>query len=49
VTQSRKFDAQGNFIRRCLLGHDYPQPIVDHDEARKRTLARFSVVKNQAR
>jgi len=27
------------------LGRDYPPPIVDHDEARQRTLARFSVVK----
>ena len=27
------------------LGRDYPRPIVDHDEARQRTLARFSVVK----
>jgi deoxyribodipyrimidine photo-lyase len=27
------------------LGRDYPQPIVQHDEARERTLQRFSVVK----
>ncbi|MEO7337602.1 MAG: deoxyribodipyrimidine photo-lyase [Caldimonas sp.] len=27
------------------LGRDYPMPVVDHDEARKRTLARYSVVK----
>ena len=29
------------------LGKDYPLPVVDHDEARKKTLARFSVVKNR--
>jgi len=28
-----------------LLGRDYPLPIVDHDEARKQTLVRYSVVK----
>ena len=27
------------------LGRDYPQPIVDHDAARQRTLERFAVVK----
>ncbi|MGB9988250.1 cryptochrome/photolyase family protein [Massilia sp. SM-13] len=73
VTQSEKFDAQGEFIRRWLpqlkglygkeihapwllprellkqrgvvLGQDYPEPIVHHDEARRRTLARYEVVK----
>ncbi|MDQ6680579.1 MAG: DNA photolyase family protein [Pseudomonadota bacterium] len=30
------------------LGRDYPLPIVDHDEARKRTLARYAVVKGAA-
>ena len=28
-----------------LLGRDYPLPIVNHDEARKKTLVRYSVVK----
>jgi deoxyribodipyrimidine photo-lyase len=28
-----------------VLGRDYPLPIVDHDEARKKTLVRYSVVK----
>jgi deoxyribodipyrimidine photo-lyase len=73
VTQSRKFDAEGRFIRRYLpqlsklpdalihapwsarpvdldaagvaLGRDYPEPIVDHDEARKRTLERYATVR----
>ena len=27
------------------MGKDYPRPIVDHDEARKKTLVRYSVVK----
>jgi deoxyribodipyrimidine photo-lyase len=73
VTQSRKFDPQGAFIRRYLpqlagldaaeihapwlagplalaakgvvLGRDYPEPIVDHEQARQRTLERYAVVK----
>jgi deoxyribodipyrimidine photo-lyase len=28
-----------------VLGRDYPMPIVNHDEARKNTLVRYSVVK----
>jgi deoxyribodipyrimidine photo-lyase len=31
-----------------LLGRDYPLPVVDHDEARKKTLVRYSVVKKPA-
>ena len=27
------------------LGSGYPQPLVAHDEARERTLARYAVVK----
>ena len=30
------------------LGRTYPQPVVDHDEARARTLARFEAVKKVA-
>jgi deoxyribodipyrimidine photo-lyase len=29
------------------LGRDYPEPIVDHAEARERTLARYAVVKTR--
>ncbi|MBL8327659.1 MAG: deoxyribodipyrimidine photo-lyase [Rubrivivax sp.] len=77
VTQSRRFDPQGKFIRRYLpqlaalpdealhapwlarpvdlsaagvaLGRDYPQPVVDHDTARRATLARYGVVKGTPR
>jgi deoxyribodipyrimidine photo-lyase len=73
VTQSQKFDRQGEFIRRYLpqlaaldardihapwllpaaqlercgivLGRDYPEPVVDHAQARQRTLERFAAVK----
>jgi deoxyribodipyrimidine photo-lyase len=73
LTQSRKFDPQGRFIRRYLpqlaglsddlihapwearpidleaagvvLGRDYPLPIVDHAEAREKTLARYAAVR----
>ena len=31
-----------------VLGRDYPYPIVDHDEARKKTLVRYNVVKKVA-
>jgi deoxyribodipyrimidine photo-lyase len=76
VSQSEKFDAKGQFIRKYLpqlaglpdaalhapwaakplelqdagvvLGKNYPRPIVDHDEARKRTLERYAVVKTAA-
>ncbi|MBL8342070.1 MAG: deoxyribodipyrimidine photo-lyase [Rubrivivax sp.] len=73
VTQSRKFDPDGRFIRRYLpqlarlpdalihapwlarpvdleaagvrLGVDYPAPIVEHAQARERTLQRYAAVK----
>ncbi|HSV35447.1 MAG TPA: deoxyribodipyrimidine photo-lyase [Ramlibacter sp.] len=75
VSQSRKFDPDGRFIRRyvpqlavlqgqalhapwtarpeeleaagLVLGRDYPAPLVDHGEARQRTLARYAAVKGQ--
>ena len=69
VTQSERFDPDGEFIRRYVpqlasmgrkeihapwlherkgAARDYPAPIVAHDEARKKTLARFDVVKAAA-
>jgi len=76
VTQSTRFDARGEFIRRYLpqlaqldtkqihapwlvrpdvlaergvvLGKDYPAPVVDHDTARRMTLARFEAVRKTA-
>ncbi len=74
VTQSRRFDPEGKFIRRYLpqlaglddtqihapwevgpieleaagveLGRTYPRPIVDHAEARAKTLQRYVVVRS---
>jgi deoxyribodipyrimidine photo-lyase len=76
VVQSRKFDADGSYIRRlvpevarlsgrdvhapwmapapvqqaagCVVGRDYPAPLVDHAKARQQTLARYAVVRGSA-
>jgi deoxyribodipyrimidine photo-lyase len=73
LTQSRKFDPEGRFIRRYLpqlvalpdedihapwlaspqvltaagvrLGQNYPLPLVEHEQARQRTLQRYAVVR----
>ena len=29
---------------RCIIGRDYPAPVVDHSEARRAALARYSAV-----
>jgi len=42
---ARPLDLQAAGIE---LGRDYPRPVVDHDDARARTLARFAVVKASA-
>ena len=75
VTQSRRFDSDGAYIRRwvpelarvpaayvhapwemdsaaqrlaaCVVGRDYPAPIIRHGEARDRTLARYGAVKGR--
>jgi len=31
----------------CVIGTDYPPPIVDHAAARAKTLARYAVVKQR--
>lgn len=74
VSQSRKFDPEGRYIRRhlpqlarlpdryvhtpwslpetlqhalgCVIGRDYPAPLVDHAQARARSLARFAALKS---
>jgi len=74
LTQSQKFDPNGDFIRHylpqlanftapeihapwlvskarqeeagCLIGRDYPEPIVDHAEARTKTLKRFGILRH---
>jgi deoxyribodipyrimidine photo-lyase len=73
VTQSQRFDPEGEYIRRwipelarvpdagvhapweltpieqhaagCVIGRDYPAPVVRHEAARQRTLARYQAVK----
>ena len=56
VTQSRKFDPKGAFIRRYLPEfahlddkeiHEPRDPVVDHAEARKRTLARYGALRKR--
>jgi deoxyribodipyrimidine photo-lyase len=75
VTQSRRFDPDGAYIRRwvpelgrvtdarvhapweltpqeqrtcgCIIGRDYPARLVRHEDARRRTLARYAAVKAQ--
>jgi deoxyribodipyrimidine photo-lyase len=42
---AKPIDLQGAGI---TLGRDYPLPVVDHAEARERTLARYGVVKKAA-
>ena len=77
VTQSKKFDPHGAFIRSqlpelsdvpdkyvhepwkmppevqrasgCLIGENYPEPIVDHAAARKKTLAIYSAVRSDVK
>ena len=74
VTQSKRFDPDGVFIRQYLpqlaglsgaaihapwlakpevlqeagvvLGKDYPVPVVDHEAAREKTLARFKAIRD---
>ena len=34
---------------RCRIGHDYPAPVVRHEEARRRTLARYAAARRRQR
>ncbi|MBS0444501.1 MAG: deoxyribodipyrimidine photo-lyase [Proteobacteria bacterium] len=43
--QARPIDLEAAGIQ---LGRDYPEPIVDHETARRRTLERYAVVKDAA-
>lgn len=75
VTQSERFDSDGNFIRKyvpelgavptkfihapwmmsaadqqrahCVIGRDYPAPVIDHALERKRTLQRYGKMRLQ--
>ncbi|HUU73912.1 MAG TPA: deoxyribodipyrimidine photo-lyase [Burkholderiales bacterium] len=77
VTQSRKFDPDGRFIRMqlpelaavpdkyihepwkmppevqrssgCLIGENYPPPVVDHAAARKKALSLYSAIRSPSR
>ena len=33
----------------CVVGRDYPLPVVRHDEARRRTLERYGAIKGAAK
>ena len=46
-SQQAKFDADGTFVRRWLAGRAPVLPIVDHGEARERTLRRYAAVKKR--
>ena len=45
--QREKFDPDGAYIKRWIreLERDYPQPVVNHEEARKRALEAFEKIK----
>ena len=46
-TQSKKFDPQGNYVSEWIPDIDeegYPEPIVDHDVARKEALDKFKTL-----
>ena len=46
-SQQRRFDPQGKFIARYLPAGELAAPVVDHAQARERTLARYAVVKGE--
>ena len=48
--QGEKFDPKGDYVSRwvpeALTGKDYPRPVVDHGEARKRALEAYSIMRS---
>jgi deoxyribodipyrimidine photo-lyase len=48
--QGEKFDPKGDYVSRwapeALTGKDYPGPVVDHGEARKRALEAYSIMRS---
>jgi deoxyribodipyrimidine photo-lyase len=50
--QAKKFDSNGLYIKKWVPevgSKDYPQPIVDHESARRRALKAFAQVKGRAK
>ncbi len=76
VTQSKRFDSEGEYIRKyvkeleqveprfihepwkmneeqqkkasCIIGEDYPNPMIDHQVQRKKAIERFEEAKNNS-
>ncbi len=48
TSQGEKFDPDGDYVNRWVdLESDYPEPIVDHAEARKLALAALATLKKK--
>jgi deoxyribodipyrimidine photo-lyase len=54
ASQGEKLDPKGVYVRRprgaleaagVVLGRDYPEPIIDHAEARRRALEAYATIK----
>jgi deoxyribodipyrimidine photo-lyase len=39
--------ADRQLAARCVVGRDYPAPLVDHAQARQRTLLRYAAAKQR--
>ena len=48
INHQRHCDDDAQKLAGCVIGVDYPAPVVDHAQARERTLARFGVLKGEA-
>ena len=42
-----RMDADKQARAGCVIGRDYPAPVVDHDAARKRTLERYAAARTR--